>query len=181
LLDRYSEKSDYLQRELEMWRISARMTLVFFVTQVAVIAIWRIVYPTELPDPFAAYEAMMPGEFATGLENPVCNFQGGSGYRSVLHCELQPQDSFFVSGVSNTHNGMFVFTTFIPNRLYIGDVIGHWGRPDDVKRLSDQSFYVRWHDHRLIGIIDPVGPLTRFSYMLPIERLIIALQPPVEP
>ena len=115
-----------------------------------------------------------------GLENPVCNFQAEPGDLSALRCELQSQDSFIVSGASNIYNGRFVYSSFIPNHLYIGDVIERWGRPDVVESLSDQSFYVLWHDHGLLGVIDPVGPLARFNYMLPVERLIIALQSPDE-
>jgi hypothetical protein len=166
---------------MAMWRLGAGLTLIFFVIQVAVLAGSRIAHPNERPDPFALYKAMMPGALAMGSENPVCNFQTESGSSPILRCELQPHDSFFVSGVSNIADGRFVYSSLIPNHLYIGDVIRHWGRPDIVERISNRSFYVQWYDPRLIGVIDPVGPLARFSYMLPIERLIIALQSPDEP
>ncbi len=152
--------------------------LFLFVAELTVLGGAGLAYPGEYPDPFAPYEAMMPGQWAVASRELPCDFLIIYRFGDTVACELWPLEGPFVSVASNTYRGNFVRSSFSADDLYVGDVIRHWGRPDLVVKFNHRSFYVLWADQGLIGIIDPVGPVGRFSHLLPIENFTIGLGQP---
>jgi hypothetical protein len=163
-----------------MWRLavfslSLPLVLITFAAGLTTLAGTRLTYPSEYPDPFAPYEALMAGQLAAS-ENQFCDREQ-STFSQIVYCITYPVEGPFDSVSASVHNGMFKFTSFRANHLYVGDVIAHWGQPDSVSRLSHQSFYLTWSDQERFGIIDPVGPRGQFSYMLPVEYFAVGQDP----
>jgi len=161
-----------------MWRLAAMcvpMTLVFFAAQMTVLAGSWLAYPEDYADPFAPYEAVMPGQLVALSDYP-CDPPTTDLYLQSVRCEIHPDSSHVVSVSSDIFNGRFVQTWFSGHDLYIGDVVRHWGRPDVIIAKDDQYFYMRWNNRGLTGIIEPVGSFGRFHYRLPVERFIVGLQ-----
>jgi hypothetical protein len=160
-----------------MWRLVvmvAPLSLIFFAAQAMVLAGTRLAYPGESADPFAPYEAIMPGQLVA-LSNYPCDPSTTDLYLQNVLCEIHPDSGPFVSVSSHIFNRRFVQTSFSSHDLSIGDVVSRWGRPDAIT-TTDGFFYVLWNNRGLIGIIDPIGPIGRFHYVLPIEYFTIGLQ-----
>lgn len=149
-----------------MWRVVVKcfpVTLVFFAAQVAVLVGSRMTYPNEYPDPFAPYEAMMPGQEIT-VEDVPCDFIIRREYDETTSCETYPKNEVFNSVTSSVSGSGFVQTVFSFNHVLVGDIIRHWGRPDSVERLGP-NFVVSWGEHGLNGVIIPVRKVGQLSYM----------------
>lgn len=151
--------------------------LILFVAQLMVLVGLNQIDAEGYPDPFAPYEAMMPGQWAVASSLP-CELKSVPAYVDIIDCQLQPVEGPFVSASSNVYNGRFAQISFSARDLSVGDIVRRWGRPDLVVKLNAGSFYARWIDQGLVGLIDPVGPFGRFSYMLPVEYFTIGLRQP---
>jgi hypothetical protein len=157
-----------------LWLVGIRMTLIFLAAQVAALAGSRLAYPEDYADPFAPYEAIMPGQLVAPGDY-ACDPPASDLSNQSVRCELRADSSHFGSVSATILGRRFIQISFRGHDLYIGDVVSRWGRPDMISR-TDQYFYVLWNNRGLMGIIDPVGPIGRFRYRLPVERFAIGLQ-----
>ena len=66
--------------EVKLWRVAMvclPMILILFMVEVAVLAGIRLVYAGPNSDPFAPYEAIMPGQHPSVLDQYPCQFEKG--------------------------------------------------------------------------------------------------------
>jgi hypothetical protein len=137
-----------------------------------------LAYPGGYPDPFATYEAVMPGRRVVALEEPPCDFQIIPGQILLMECDSFPATDHFVSIHAITQDGRFTAAWFYARNLVIADVITHWGQPDSVIH-DENKFILRW-DNGLRLVIHPVDPAGRFSYGLPVDWLQVYFEPTVQ-
>ena len=149
--------------------------LILFVAELVVLVSMNLIHKEGYPDPFAPYEAMMPGRFLSALEDRPCEFDVTPGNTFKFTCDLALNSDPLAAVSATAYNGRFVQISFRGGDWYIGDVIAHWGRPDRVVRVNHRSFYVIWVDQNLAAFIDPVGPIGRFNYRAPVERFSIGV------
>jgi hypothetical protein len=165
-----------------MWGLAVKfvpVTIVFLSVQAAVLVGAWLAHPGESPDPFAPYEAMMPGQSTVVLRNHPCESKIRSAYNEMLYCETFPTNSPFASVSASIQDGRYILTEFDATNLSVGDIVRRWGRPDRVWRSNQYAFHLIWSDQGLFGIIDPVGSIERFSYMSRVERFILGIQPSI--
>lgn len=150
--------------------------LFLFVSELTLLEWIRVAYPGGHPDPFAPYEAIMPGHWAGETEDNSCDLRMiYGGYVETVYCDIDYIESPFISVYSSVYEGRIIQTFFGANDLYFGDMLRHWGRPNAV--LNGEHYSVAfWDNQGLYAIIDSGMPIERLSYMLPVERFTISLQ-----
>lgn len=157
-------------------KVSVALAALLFFGTVIVLAAGQLNYR----DPFVAYEAMMPGRMVSP-EAPPCDLhpmQASDSYppnANVDYCALYPTEGVFAAASAYTHNRRFVFLSLrVAGDLRVGDLVLRWGHPDTIVR-NDRSFYVRWSDQQLYGLIRVRGRATQLDNWLPVDSLIINL------
>ena len=131
----------------------------------------------EYADPFALYEAMMPGQPATVSGNCAWRYETiPASMGEQIYCEIYPSEGPFVSVFADVHNARFVGISFYANDLYVGDIVRHWGWPALIGKNGSQ-FYARW-DTGEYAILDTIGGVERFQIMQPLARVMVGLVSP---
>lgn len=149
------------------------LTLIFFAAQVGVLIWLQLVYPGEYADPFAPYEAMMPGQVITPEAAP-CIYRIEYRMTPMTICRLQPSDGVFASVIAIIRGNRVNATYFIANKLYLGDIVRQWGKPDSIGKLGP-NLIVSWDNQALSGTIRPAMKIERFNFMLPVASFAIGL------
>jgi hypothetical protein len=171
-------------------RASALLILILCVGEGAALAVGRLVYH----DPFAPYEALMPGRpiapasrmfhfdaqpegdapgtirCVVNLDDPAFVSMTAPG---TTRCVVNLDDPAFVSITATGTLDTFTQTVLHVTNLRVGDVVLRWGRPDSVTKYL-YMFDLFWHDDGLSATIYPVGERERFNPGLPVEYLVIS-------
>jgi hypothetical protein len=157
-----------------MWRMLITrvwLTIILSLVAGAVLAGTR----QALHNPFAAYEAIMPGQPSANLENYPCNTYGDD--TSTVCTFSLKEGSFRSVAVGYDHTIKWISFTVRSGRLYLSDLILCWGRPTGV--VPSNRLYeigrtdLHWGMQRFANFIADQND-TRLSYLLPIYYVSIA-------
>jgi hypothetical protein len=157
------------------------MISIFLITTLSTLeivarAVGRLIYQ----DPFAPYQAIMPGEPSSALEHYPCQRrEGGMTGTQTTFCTFIPGEGpFDFVTIEYEYNGVIKQIGFSVqrNRLYLGDLLPCWGKPISLEpEGSDfEKGYIdmHWGKHVYAGF-DTLHYGSRLSYRLPIEYVSI--------
>lgn len=138
--------------------------------QLAVVGGMRLISAGDYSDPFAPYEAMMPGQPA---QIPAtCSphlIYGASALEAI--CFTDCDECAIGSAIAAIYEGRIRDVWFYADKLYVGDVVQHWGWPDRI--VKDYLYYYLLWDNGMRIVIDPVTPVGRFNYLKIVERVLV--------
>jgi hypothetical protein len=89
------------------------------------------VYPYGYPDPFAPYEALMPGQpLPPEVDSHLCEIQFNvlGPYNSLI-CDLHPDDDHFLQIRIRVCQGIIQNVMFQARHVQIVDLVRRWGYP----------------------------------------------------
>ena len=154
-------------------RVSAALITILCVGEVAALAVGRLIYR----DPFAPYEALMPGQpIASASRAGHCDAEPVGDGPEFIRCVAHLDDPVFVSVTATGNQDTIIQTAFQVKDLRVGDVVVRWRTPELVTNYR-YLVYVYWHDDGLFATIHPAGQRERFNYQLLVKVLLISREP----
>ena len=159
-----------------MWRqavlsVFLPLLLIIIALEMSLLGGMQLVFAREYLDPFAPFEAIMPGQPSGALSQYSCRIEQTPKLIDDLSiCRIYPGEGpFYQIVVVFDHRILRI--VFKTERLRVGDLIQRWGRPD-VTRNGRGDFYIEWHK-ALYAVAAPLSFRGRFSYLLPVDLLVI--------
>jgi hypothetical protein len=155
--------------------LCARLTVIFFVSQVAVLAAHRLPYR----DPFAQYQSIGPGQPSTGLKAFPCTLPvQGPPNTTTAYCRFVPSNGPFGSvTIEYSQSIKRIGFSVLPGRLYLGELIRCWGKPSgvqpDFSAPASGILNIHWNQ-RYFASFDPVRYGARLSSFVPVSYIILA-------
>jgi hypothetical protein len=157
-----------------MWRmLKTRVWLIIVLSLVA----GTVLAGTRQPlyDPFAAYEAIMPGQPSANLEKYPCDIYGDD---TSTVCTFSLKEGSFASvAIGYDHAIKWISFAVRSGKLYLSDLILCWGKPTSV--VPDYSLhetrwrYLRWGKPPSATIIASQNDAD-LGYLLPIYYVSIS-------
>ncbi len=123
----------------------------------------------EQPNPFADYEAIMPGQSTQALTPYACQYPSTvyAVISTITQCHITLIGEPFSAVTVIFGNGQIQQLLFTVNdALNTGDLAGQWGRPDVIEK-SDIAFLLTWDE----GISAIATLDTTFDYNLPVQSV----------
>jgi hypothetical protein len=99
----------------------------------------------EAIDPFASYDAIMPGQPMTAAALYSCSVSylpSEIAYR-VFYCQIHPRNGLFLSVSIIGQDDTIRALSFGVQGLRVGDLVQRWGRPDVVQKRR-RYYLIRW-------------------------------------
>src|SRR5215207_1819738 len=118
-------------------KVIVLLMVIGVVGEVVVFAAGRLSYR----DPFARYEALIPGQSVLAFGQPPCDLHPVTITTAepipqnveVAYCVIYPIQSAAGSVYAYAYQDRFVRTSLLAMRdLYVGDVVLRWGQPDAI-------------------------------------------------
>jgi hypothetical protein len=144
-----------------------------FAVQLTILGGTRLVYAGGYSDPFAPYEAIMPGQPTRALESYRCQFERAYELETeATICRIYPDNSIF-SQVSVLFHGDRIWqVVFKPEGLSFGYLVQRWGSPDDIAASNRHSINLIW-DNSVYAVLSSIDTGKRVNYLLPVYDAII--------
>lgn len=99
----------------------------------------------SFPNPFAAYDGLMPGQLAAGVGVNAAVCDNGSPREARKVCAVQPQTGLFHLISFTETQGNIVETSFYSEPLQLGSLLAEWGEPETIRRNpSGRTFTLGW-------------------------------------
>jgi hypothetical protein len=124
---------------------------------------------TQPIDPFAAYDAILPGQSIAVLENYDCNSQYDSPETGASFCQIHPQEGAMLLVNVTSQDGIIQNVSFAPNGLRFAEVVLHWGRPDILQK-SERHYIARWK----AGVYATATSHRPFSFNSPVHTIVLS-------
>jgi hypothetical protein len=140
----------------------------------------RVVGRLTYQDPFAPYQAIMPGEPSSALERYSCKpWADETTSTRPVFCQIIPNAGpFDVVFIDYEYNGVIRQIGFSVqrNRLNLGDLLACWGKPTSFEP-EDSDFEMGNIDmhwgKRVYAVFDGIRYGARLNYFVPIEYVSI--------
>lgn len=103
-----------------------------------------LLYGGEYPDPFVAYDSLLPGQPAATLQEHCPMFPNrinGEIIQEHLTCVLIPTNETFASILLDIWNNRITSVTFYVRNVTLGEVLLHWKAAGNMQRMSGS---IRW-------------------------------------
>jgi hypothetical protein len=145
----------------------------FFEIQMTIIAANALARPVGFADPFAAHEAIAPGQSASGLAQYGCDLQSDMWVRggsTTCRADGQVNGLMLVSANSNNRQDIHQLS-FRASNVYVGNLVERWGYPDSVK-IRNGLYYASW-DEGVTAYVDPVSVSAEFIDLLPVVLVVV--------
>jgi hypothetical protein len=148
------------------------LTPALFVVELTVFAGTRLVHTGGDSDPFAPYEAIMPGQPTTALEQYPCQFERASELDTdATVCRIRPGEGIFSQVIVLFHGDRIWQVVFKMEGLRVGDLVQRWGYPDF---NENQRGFLSLRGHgEMDAIIALRNPLRRFHYLFPLDWIVV--------
>jgi len=148
------------------------LTPALFAVELTVLGGMRLANTGEYPDPFAPYEAIMPGQPVAALEQYPCQFEKALDREpEPSFCRIRPGEGVFSEVIVLFYNDKIWQVVFKTEVLRVGDLVQRWGYPDF---NDDNGVYFSLQGH---GAMDAVialrNPMRRFNFLLPVSSLVL--------
>jgi hypothetical protein len=122
--------------------------------------------PRELPDAFAPYDPLAPGQPTSVLNDYACNSIYAYDYwaSGQSYCQITVTDAL-IRSVTVIYRDNVINTVWIhPREMRMADVVYRWGRPDDL--FVSKLFYIaRWES----GVYATATTPGRFTLKSPVS------------
>jgi hypothetical protein len=129
-----------------------------------------LIAPQSYPNPFASYEAIMPGQPVSALRDFQCVPQYVPEYLKMSVCVIFPQDNHFQVITVTSRNQVITKIDFNVRRLRVADLISRWGNPDNIVKTR-RDYVLRWNS----GASASVQLGQRFTYRLNVQVTVAQL------
>jgi hypothetical protein len=141
------------------------VTLGLFGAMVGVLAGTILIYPGGYPDPFAPYDAIMPGQPIAALDDySWCDPKHRSlAYNSITICP--PFEIVVAKFDSDTIQSVWFHT----ETLQVVDLVRHWGTPDSVHG-EPERFTLCWRKQKVFATTKSIA---RFTYQAPVSTVLV--------
>lgn len=131
------------------------------VTSVGVAMLVSIAFfSTEDIDPFAPYDAIMPGQPMTAVARHSCSVSflpPEIAYR-VFYCHIHPRNGPFLAVSVVGQDDTIRALSFRVQGLRVGDLVQRWGRPNVVQKRK-RYYLMRWGED-IYATVHTVGWFT---------------------
>ncbi len=146
-----------------------------FMSELVVLVGSALRYTGGYPDPFALYEAMMPGQSINSSELSPCRFQEMWLVRDMIgYCQLYPDASPFRLVTIKAQGDRVQRLSLRAYGLFYGDVVARWGMPDVVEPIVTENeemiIHARWRSG-VYAITSPIDPAVQLTSLTPIYYL----------
>ncbi len=169
-----------------MWRRSVLYVLALLLTALSAIELivlggTGLVYPGGYPDPFAPYEAMMPGQTIGSSALSLCLFDNMLLVRDMTgYCQLHSDNDALLVTIMVQFD-VVQRLSFRGGHFQFGDLVKRWGRPTVIETFATESqaviFHTRWSSG-IYAILTPAEPDGRLNYLAPVHYLSIEGEQP---
>jgi hypothetical protein len=142
--------------------VAAVLTLIALaVTSVGAVMLVSTAFSSaEDIDPFASYDAIMPGQPMTAVAHYSCTgsyLPLETAYRE-FYCQIRPSNGPFLSVSIVGQDDMIQALSFTVKGLRVGDLIQRWGRPSVVQKRK-RYYLIRWGE-AIYATVHTVGLFT---------------------
>jgi hypothetical protein len=146
-----------------------------FVVVLIVVGGVDVLHADDYVDPFAEYNALMPGQPATAIAGFACSklYHHAYEYDPITYCQIRPKDGPIVLISVSSREDKIQRISFSMNGMEFGDLVMRWGRPNDIK-LSKRYYFGIWKD----GIYATAGKNGWFTYRSSVTTLSMAVSLP---
>ena len=103
--------------------------------------------PHEIPDAFATFDALTPGQPVSALHDYSCHYIYAYDYwtSGQSYCQISIPDGL-IRSVTVIFKGDTISTIWFHTRdMHMVDVVNRWGRPDDLY-VSKLFYIARWEN-----------------------------------
>jgi len=164
-----------------MWKlpvlyVSVSVLLILFLSEMMVLGGMRLANASGYPDPFAPYEAAMPGRSIDSAALFPCRFREMRLVRDMTgYCQLHSDnDTLLVT--FTVQFDRFRRLSYRGGNFQFGDLVNRWGYPDGIETIATRNgvlvFHARWNSG-VYAIINPVQLSMRLNYFAPVYYLAI--------
>ncbi len=148
------------------------LTPALFVVELTVLGGTGLANTRGYPDPFAPYEAIMPGQPTTALEHYPCQFERVYAMETEpTVCRLRLNERIFDEVIVQFYGDKIWQVVFKPEGLHFGELVQRWGFPD-IDAIYPHSVYMHWGE-TVYATISPIDTRRRSSYLLPVYDPIV--------
>ncbi|MEO8391958.1 MAG: hypothetical protein ABI700_03105 [Chloroflexota bacterium] len=153
------------------------MTAVMFCGKVAVLTVARLTYR----DPFASYQAIMPGQSVDAIKDYPCPLHVETVNRVEKGwCQFDSDKGVFdqVSMVEHKHIITWILFHIRSEDLRLGDLILCWGKPIDIVRNFHReilSYDMYWSNQAHARVVDHMSS-RQLDFSLPVTDVSIERQ-----
>jgi hypothetical protein len=144
----------------------------FFAMGLMVLGVARLGFAGRDSDPFAPYDAIMPGQSSAVLNDFPCKFYSDSlvQYAPTL-CTIRAAqgDIKNVMILVDDQISQVSYVSFISESLRYGDLVRHWGRPDVIRKIG-MSLFLDW-GIGVHAVIQLDNPNRQQDYLMEVNSL----------
>jgi hypothetical protein len=133
-----------------------------------------LIFPDGYPDPFAPYDAIMPGQSIKALENyprchlsPVIFIYGIPGTQSACRIPLVDAPFYMIDVTADKDTIQSLW--FGAEHLQVVDLVREWGTPDSVYK-SQWQYTLCWRKQRVFAV---TAAAKRFTYQALIRTILV--------
>jgi VCBS repeat-containing protein len=131
----------------------------------------ELIFPGGYPDPFAAYDAIMPGQPSVALSDYACHTQYTPDTASQTICHIRSEDDLFRLVTVTVEDNTIRQLSFYIRGLQVVDVIRHWG-PPTTHNWEGRSYILHWGNSMFAFVLPQGG---RFTYQWRVQLVSIGL------
>lgn len=156
-------------------RLLWKSTVVLCIGLAGVIGVLMLVLHLAVPatraNAFTPYLNIYPGLLLATLDSAACSEYSASPYTHEQECKLrllQPNRDGLCEVIVTIYTGQVGKIRYQCDGLYVGDLVGQWGRPDEITPVTG-GYILRWSAK---GIIATARGSHWFHYQLPVEGIL---------
>ncbi len=156
---------------LAIWTLFTTTVLVF-----AALLIPGWLNPHKIPDAFAPYDSITPGQPVSALNDYPCNYIYGYDYwtSGQSYCQITIPDGVIRSVTAIYKNDIIETLWFHTRGMHMADVAYRWGRPD-ILRVSRLFYIAEWDS----GIYATATTPGRFTLNSPVTFIALTRVPEI--